>query len=74
MRTKLTHDGQITIPDEIRERLGLHGGDEVDLIEDDGGLHIRRAPSPSRFAAWRGYLRHLEGQSPDDLVNELRGE
>ena len=74
MRTRLTASGQITIPDEIRDRLGLHAGDEVDLIEDADGLRIRRAPSPSRFAAWRGYLRHLEGQSPDDLVNELRGE
>jgi AbrB family looped-hinge helix DNA binding protein len=74
MRTKLSDDGRITIPREIRERLGLRAGDTVDLIEEADGLHlhIRAAQPTSRFQAWRGYLRHLQGRNPDTLVDELR--
>jgi AbrB family looped-hinge helix DNA binding protein len=73
MRTRLTDKGQITIPREIQERLGLHAGDEVELVEDGDGLRIRAARSGPRFEAWRGHLRHLKGQNPDALVDEIRG-
>ncbi len=40
----LTHDGQLMLPREIRERLGVHQGDRVKLeVEDDGSVRLRPA-------------------------------
>jgi len=38
----LTSKGQITIPKEIREKLGLKKGDKLVLIEKDGNLILRK--------------------------------
>ena len=38
----LTQDGQLALPREIRERLGVRQGDRVELrIEDDGSVRLR---------------------------------
>ncbi len=43
---KLTTKGQVTIPVEIRQRLGLTPGSEVDFVLDTYGVRIiRRSPS-----------------------------
>ncbi len=33
----LTSKGQITMPQEVRQTLGLHAGDKVDFVPDDAG-------------------------------------
>ena len=38
----LTSKGQITIPKEIREKLGLKKGDKLVLIEKDGNVILRK--------------------------------
>ncbi|MBS3792015.1 AbrB/MazE/SpoVT family DNA-binding domain-containing protein [Candidatus Bipolaricaulota bacterium] len=38
----LTSKGQITIPKEIREKLGLKKGDKLVLIERDGNVILRK--------------------------------
>jgi AbrB family looped-hinge helix DNA binding protein len=46
---KINSKGQVTIPADLRERCGLHEGDEVDVLEDGGTLRIVRAQgSPTR--------------------------
>jgi AbrB family looped-hinge helix DNA binding protein len=44
---KVSSRGQVTIPAHLRERCGLHEGDEVDVIEEDGTLRIVRTDFPS---------------------------
>ena len=56
-RATLTSKGQVTIPREIRRRLGLETGDQVDFTIEGGRTVIcpaRREPNP--FEAYIGAL------------------
>ncbi len=72
--SKLTSKGQITLPKEIRDRLGLRPGDEVEFVPEEGSYRLRKRAGASPFGRYRGYLADLAGQLPDDLVMETRGE
>jgi AbrB family looped-hinge helix DNA binding protein len=76
-RMRLNSKGQVTIPALIRERHGLHEGDEVDVIEDGDTLRIVRVEaSPSRgerlVRRMRG--RASTGMTTDQLLELLRAE
>ena len=73
-RTRLTSKGQVTIPKDVRERLGLRAGDEIEFVEDDDGFRVHKSVVDSPFRKYRGYLEHLAGCSSDQLMQELRGE
>jgi AbrB family looped-hinge helix DNA binding protein len=70
---KVTSKGQVTIPKEIREKLGVHPGEDVGFEERDNLLIISKVVTKSPFDKWVGKLKHLEGQRSDDLVREARG-
>ena len=70
---KVTSKGQVTIPKEVRERLGVHPGEEVGFEERDNLLIISKVVTKSPFDKWVGRLKHLKGQRSDDLVREARG-
>ena len=40
---KLSEKGQVAIPIEIREEAGLHRGDELMIIEQDGKILLTKA-------------------------------
>lgn len=44
--TTINSQGQITLPLEIRNRLGVKAGDSVEFVVDDvqGTIHLARAP------------------------------
>ena len=71
--TKVTSKGRVTIPKEVRERLGVHPGEEVGLEEKEGLLVVSKMVTKSPFDKWVGRLKHLKGQRSDDLVKEARG-
>ena len=73
IKTKITTKGQTTIPKEIRLRLGLRPGDELEFVEVDGEIVLRKRVQDSLFKKYRGYLKGLAGKDPDELVEELRG-
>lgn len=70
---KVTSKGQITIPKKVRDRLGVHPGEDVGFEEKEGVVVITKAVTKSPFDKWVGKLAKLEGQKSDDLVKELRG-
>jgi AbrB family looped-hinge helix DNA binding protein len=70
---KVTSKGQVTIPKEIREKLGVHPGEDVGFEERDNLLVISKVITKSPFDKWVGRLKHLKGQRSDDLVREARG-
>jgi AbrB family looped-hinge helix DNA binding protein len=70
---KVTSKGQVTIPKEIREKLGVHPGEDVGFEEMNNLLVISKVVTKSPFDKWVGKLKHLEGQRSDDLVREARG-
>ncbi len=75
-RATLTSKGQITIPQELRQRLGLQQGDQVEFITEDGVTVIR----PVRVEAnpFAPYVGALGGfGSKDDVsawLNDLRDD
>lgn len=72
-KTKVTSKGQITIPKDVRERLGLRPGDEIEFVEEDGGFRVEKRMRASPFEMYRGYLKALAGHDPDELVEQMRG-
>lgn len=69
----VTSKGQVTIPKAIREKLALQAGDEILFEETPAGIMVSRAPGEPIFKKWVGFLDHLEGEDPDQLVREMRG-
>jgi len=72
-KTKITSKGQITIPKGVRDRLGLRPGDEIEFVEDRGQFRVEKRVPASPFLKYRGYLKHLAGRDPDELVEQMRG-
>ena len=72
-KTKVTTKGQVTIPKDVRKRLGLRPGDEIEFVEDRSGFRAERGAPASPFKKYRGYLKGLAGRDPDDLVEQMRG-
>jgi len=72
-KTKITSKGQVTVPKEVRERLGLRPGDEIEFVDDRGGFRVQKRVAASPFCKYRGHLRRLAGQNPDELVARMRG-
>jgi len=70
---KISPDGQITLPADIQQRLGVHGGDEVLLVVDGDEIHLRRnasrreSPKPKKLSDFFGIL-------PTTRVHQDMGE
>jgi antitoxin PrlF len=54
---RITSKGQVTIPQELRERFGLGAGTEVEVVAADGGALIRPTPAVGRGAELVSRLR-----------------
>lgn len=82
---RVTTKGQVTIPKEIRERMGIQPGDEVTFEETDSGYEIRKdepttADGEDPFEKYRGSaetdemmperMRRLRGEYPREIDDE----
>jgi antitoxin PrlF len=67
---KLTRKGQITVPKEVRNKLGLKRGDIIEFVIMDDNFIIKRKDSIN-IDKWLGALG--KGKT-DDFINEIRGE
>jgi AbrB family looped-hinge helix DNA binding protein len=76
MTMRLNSKGQVTIPAELRHKLGFVEGDEVEVIQDGNTLRIvhTTAGSPGRRAVARMRGRAGTARSTDELMRLLRGE
>lgn len=59
-RATLTSKGQITIPQEVRRRLGLKQGDQVVFVTENGQTVIKPAREVNPFTAYHGALAAFE--------------
>lgn len=73
-KTRITAKGQVTIPKEVCERLGLRPGDELEFMEEDGVFRLSKRILPAPFKKYRGYLKDLSERDPDELVQQMRGQ
>lgn len=68
----LTSKGQITLPKEIRDRLRLGKGDQVDFVlEDDGRVVLR--PTATDLRELRGMLRAPKSPTTVEAMDEAIG-
>ena len=77
---KITSRGQITIPIDIRKKLGVKEGDKVIFLEDNGRIVVANATKiafANMQAAFAGEAERLGLKDEQDviaLVDEVRGE
>lgn len=70
---KLTSKGQVTIPVEVREALGLNAGDTLTFeVDERGEATLKPARASSPFARFAGVLSEDEGVGAAEIVAELR--
>jgi len=67
---KVTSNGQVTIPKEIRERLGIEPGDEVKFKETEDGYLLRKTTDENPFENWRGVAD--TDKTVEERMKELR--
>lgn len=73
----VTSKGQVTIPQDVRETLGIRAGDEVTFVEAEDGYRIekvapRTADGEDPFETYRGIAD--SGESMGERMRRLRGE
>ena len=61
VRATITSKGQVTIPKDVRQRLGLRKGDQIEFVVEDGVTFVRRARDEENpFEAYAGALGAFE--------------
>jgi antitoxin PrlF len=59
-KSRVTSKGQITVPQEIRRRLGIRAGDEIEFIAEPQRTVVRRVPSKNDpFKKYQGALKEV---------------
>ena len=75
--SSISSKGQVTVPQEIRRRLGLSTGDRVEFVVEGDKTVLRPARSfPSVFERYKGVLGTFPGGTKDinTWLRELRDE
>jgi antitoxin PrlF len=73
---RITAKGQVTIPQELRERFGLRAGAEVEVVDGEDGALVRPLAPRNRGAELLARLRdRADGELDAEAVLGLtRGE
>ena len=75
MKARITSKGQITIPIEIRRRLGLLPGQILEFEEDAPFLKAVKVVDANAMRSVIGIAKEqLRGKSADAWIRELRGD
>ena len=76
-QAKLTSKGQLTMPREIRRRLGVKPGDKVEFEDTGGVVQVKAVREGSVFEKYRGIGTPKIGKGRKGIqkwLRELRGE
>lgn len=68
MRTHVSSRGQVVIPQQVRERLHLKEGTELDVEVERDHLVLRKAKTSADWRTWQGKLKGV------DLTKALKEE
>jgi AbrB family looped-hinge helix DNA binding protein len=72
MSTVVSDDGKISIPQEVREALGLCPGTVLEVRSQAGTLVAWKKVEPDVFEKWRGRGQLPTGTNADDYVRLIR--
>jgi len=74
MARKVTTKGQVTIPQELREHLGIHPGSTVEFGLEGEFLTLRKSPDGGRGVAIVNRMRGTatRGLSTDEIMRLTR--
>ena len=72
----ISSKGQVTIPIEVRHRLGLNEGDRVEFVFEEGRTYLRPAqPERNPFESFVGCLPVFSTRKEINAwIREMRGE
>ncbi len=71
---RVTQKGQVTIPRQIRAMLSINTGDEVVFEMEKNQVVLKKKMAADRkFEKYVGFLSHLRGKKPEDVIEQLRG-
>jgi len=76
---RITSKGQVTIPMDIREKLGLLPNTEVEFEVDGNAVRVKKAASrQDRLARGRALIEHMRGRgtrklTTDEIMRLTRG-
>lgn len=70
-KTRVTERGQVTIPKELRERLGIRPGQVLEVREEAGRVVMAKVVAEDPLQRVTGILK-LD-RTTDELIEELRG-
>jgi AbrB family looped-hinge helix DNA binding protein len=74
---KIGDRGQVTIPKRLRERFGMGPRTEVDFVELEGELVLRKRGKRLNLKKWAGLVRksfeELGYKTVDEYIEDVRG-
>jgi len=75
---RITSKGQVTIPMDIREKLGLLPNTEVEFEIDRDAVRLKKASVPTRPDRGHALIEHMRGKgsrriSTDQIMKLTRG-
>jgi len=74
---RITSKGQVTIPQDIREKAGMLPHTEVEFVLEDGRVYVRKLKAEA--GRGRALVRRMRGRgtvamSTDEIMRLTRGE
>ena len=73
--SRMTSKGQVTIPKNIRQALGVKPGDHVEFeLLPDQRVVVKPVLATAVFERYIGYLADKAGEDPDRIVAQLRDD
>lgn len=77
---RVTEKGQVTIPKNVRDRLNIGPGSEVDFVmSDEGVMLVKTGASREEFESFEEWAKSVEGKldtggmTTDEYMEWLRG-
>ena len=76
---KVTTEGQITIPQEIRERFHLFPGTDVEFLPQGDVVALRAVDKPAKKMRFQQWLKRAQGSATtrlttDEMMAATRGD
>lgn len=73
--SRITTKGQVTIPKNIRQVLGVKPGDHVEFeLLPDQRVLVKPVLATAVFERYVGYLADIADEDPDHIVAQLRDD